>query len=354
MVQRKSLLAVILVCLIAVSPGLTGAPGNSQEVETVVDGLDTVWELAWGPDGKLYMTERRGNLLVWNGDEVKKIAELPVVESGESGLMGFALDPKFENNRLMYACFTKRSEGTLENVVERFQVNERSISERELLLDGMNASSIHDGCRLAFDSEHKLLITMGDSARGSLAQDKGSLNGKVLRIEKNGDIPEDNPFPDSPVFTLGHRNPQGLDIRPGTGDIYISEHGPASNDEINRLIPGRNYGWPEVGGTVSTEDFEPALWEWTPTIAPAGISFYGPDTLYLATLKESKLHKLTINEAGEVTDDTTVLEGYGRLRAVTLGPEGECIFVSTSNRDGRGRPRENDDRVIRYCPEEPG
>lgn len=351
MVQRKRLLVVILVGLIAVGTGLVGTTGISQEVETVIEGLDTVWELAWGPDGKLYMTERRGNLLVWDGSKVEKITELPVVERGESGLMGLALDPKFDDNQLMYACFTQRREGTLENVVERFRVEEGGISRRELLLNEMNGSSIHDGCRITFDSEHKLLITMGDSARGSLAQNKGSFNGKVLRIEKNGEIPEDNPFPESPVFTLGHRNPQGLDIRPGTGEIYISEHGPAANDEINRLHPGRNYGWPEVGGATDTGDYEPALWDWTPTIAPAGISFFGPDTLYLATLKESKLHRLKLNETGEVIEDKTVLDGYGRLRAVTLGPEEDCIFVSTSNRDGRGRPGENDDRVIRYCPD---
>lgn len=351
MINKKKILTLFFLGLFVFGFFLTGMTARSQKVENVIENLDTVWELAWAPDGKLYMTERRGNLLVWDGDKVQKIGEFPVVERGESGLMGLALDPEFQDNHLMYVCFTQRSEGNLENVVERFRVNEGEIRERELILAGMNASSIHDGCRLAFGPEEKLLVTMGDSARSSLSQDKQSLNGKVLRIESNGDIPEDNPFPENPVFTLGHRNPQGLDIRPGTGEVYISEHGPAANDEINRLQAGRNYGWPEVGGT-DTEDFEPALWAWTPTIAPAGISFFGPDTLYLATLKESKLHRLELNESGEIIDDSTVLSGYGRLRAVTLGPKGECIFISTSNRDGRGRPRDNDDRVIRYCPEE--
>ncbi len=350
MINGKRILTLILLGLLVVGFFLTGITARAQKIETVIENLDTVWELAWGPNGNLYMSERRGNLLVWDGDEVQKLGELPVVERGESGLMGLALDPAFQDNQLMYACFTRRTDGRLENVVERFRVNGGGIREREILLDGMNASSIHDGCRLAFGPEEKLLVTMGDSAQGSLAQDKKSMNGKVLRIERNGDIPESNPFPESPVFTLGHRNPQGLDIRPGTGEIYISEHGPAANDEINRLHPGRNYGWPEVGGT-DTEDYEPALWDWTPTIAPAGISFFGPNTLYLATLKESKLHRLELNEDGEITKDQTVLDGYGRLRAVTLGPEGDCIFISTSNRDGRGQPENNDDRVIRYCPE---
>jgi glucose/arabinose dehydrogenase len=348
--KRTVFVLSFLLFFVAVQP-LVGPASASGEVDTVIEGLDTVWELAWGPDGKLYMTERRGNLLAWDGSSVKKIAELPVVERGESGLMGMALDPQFEENELAYTCFTTRTGDGLENVVERFRLGDDEISERKRILDGMNASFIHDGCRLGFGPEDKLLVTMGDSSRGSLAQDPGSLNGKVLRIGTDGGVPEDNPFGDSPVYSLGHRNPQGLDVRPGTDEIYVSEHGPAANDEINRILPGRNYGWPEVGGTTATEEYEPALWDWTPTIAPAGISFFGPEKLYLATLKESRLHKLTLNESGEIIDDEVVLEGYGRLRAVTTGPDGECLYVSTSNRDGRGRPREGDDRVLRYCPE---
>jgi len=348
---KRTALVLSLVLFFLVGQLLTGPTPVSGEVNTVIKGLDTVWELAWGPNGKLYMTERRGNLLAWDGSSVKKIAELPVVERGESGLMGMALDPKFTENSQAYACFTTRTEAGLENVVDRFRLSEGGISERKRILGGMNASFIHDGCRLGFGPEGKLLVTMGDSARGSLAQDPNSLNGKVLRIGTDGGVPEDNPFEGSPVYSLGHRNPQGLDVRPGTDEIYVSEHGPAANDEINRILPGRNYGWPEVGGTTATEEYEPALWDWTPTIAPAGISFFGPETLYLATLKESRLHKLTLNESGEIIDDEVVLGGYGRLRAVTTGPDGECLYVSTSNRDGRGRPREGDDRVIRYCPE---
>ncbi|MFW6006336.1 MAG: PQQ-dependent sugar dehydrogenase [Candidatus Bipolaricaulota bacterium] len=323
---------------------------KAQETETIIEGLDTVWELAWSTDGRLYMTERRGSLLVWDGEETDEIADLPAVERGESGLMGMALDPEFEEEKNVYVCYTRREDGELENVVEKLSLEGERITEREVLLDGMRASSIHNGCRLKFESSEELLVTMGDAGRGGLAQNENSLNGKVLRIDKNGGIPVDNPIPESPVYTLGHRNPQGLDIRPGTGEIYISEHGPAANDEINRLEAGGNYGWPEVGGTEDREGYEPALWDWTPTIAPAGISFLGPDTLYLATLKESKLHKLTLNEAGEITGDEIALSGFGRLRAVTKGPEGECLYISTSNRDGRGSPADEDDRIIRYCP----
>jgi len=323
---------------------------RGDEAETVVTGLDTVWELRWASQDELLLTERRGRLLRWNGAEIQTIEELSVVERGESGLMGMALDPEFSRNSLIYLCYTRRQNGNLENVVERFKISENRLAEGMILLDGMRASFIHDGCRLTFGPEEKLLITMGDSSRASLSQNRESLNGKVLRINRDGTIPEDNPIEGSPVFTLGHRNPQGLDVRPGTEEIYISEHGPNTDDEINRLVPGRNYGWPEVKGTREVQGFEPALWAWTPTIAPAGIAFTNSTTLYMATLKQSKLHRIELNEKGEVVDDTVVLEGYGRLRSVTNGPDGRCLYIGTSNRDGRGRPRGGDDRVLRFCP----
>ena len=319
--------------------------------ETVITELDTVWELEWASQDDLFLTERRGRLLRWNEGEIETIAKMDVVERGESGLMGMALDPEFSRNSLIYLCYTRSQNGNLENVVERSKVSVEGLTEGRVILDGMRASFIHDGCRLAFGPEEKLLITMGDSSRASLSQTRDSLNGKVLRVNRDGSIPEDNPFDDSPVFTLGHRNPQGLDVRPGTEEIYISEHGPSSDDEINRLVPGENYGWPEVGGATSEKGYEPALWDWTPTIAPAGIAFTDSTTLYLATLKESKLHKLRLNEDGEIVSDEVVLGGFGRLRAITLGPDGRCLYIGTSNRDGRGRPRDGDDRVLKYCPQ---
>ena len=324
---------------------------EAAETETVVTGLDTVWEISWDGSGNMYITERPGRVRRWNGENLVTIGSPNVVERGESGLMGMALDPDFSANSLIYFCYTRRESGNLENIVKKYRALGNNLEDEEVILKGMRGSFIHDGCRLGFGPENKLLVTMGDSSRASLAQSVESLNGKVLRINTNGSIPEDNPFGNSPVFTMGHRNPQGIDVRPGTEEIYISEHGPSSNDEINRLIPGKNYGWPEVGGTTAEKGFEPALWDWTPTIAPAGIAFTDPNTLYLATLKQSKLHRLKLNEDGEIISDEVVLEGYGRLRAVTRGPDGECLYIGTSNRDGRGRPRESDDKVLRYCPE---
>ena len=342
--QSKAL--ILLIFLIFLFTFFSAA----SSTETIISGLDTVWELAWGPNGDLYITERNGRVSRWNGEKLTVVKQLPVIERGESGLMGMVLDHDFDRNSYIYFCYTRNAKGTLENVVERFELIDEKLVGGKIVLEDMRGSFIHDGCRLAFDRDEKLLVTMGDSARASLAQDKDSLNGKVLRVNPDGSIPEDNPFPNSPVFTLGHRNPQGLDIRPGTEEIYISEHGPDTDDEINRLIAGNNYGWPEIKGTREEEGFEPALWDWTPTIAPAGIEFMDERTLYLVTLKQSKLHRLILDEDGRIESDEVVLEGYGRLRAILKDPESRCLYIGTSNRDGRGRPREGDDRVIKYCP----
>ncbi|MBE3599398.1 MAG: PQQ-dependent sugar dehydrogenase [Limnochordaceae bacterium] len=342
-------LAVASAVLAQAAWGWAAPAGSARQAEVtpVMSGLDTVWDLVWGPDRRLYLTERPGRIRVWDGKAVQTLARLPVWEQGEAGLMGLALDPGFPRIPYVYVCYTRR-DGEIANRVERLRLEgDRLVSDR-VLLDGMAAASIHDGCRLRFDRTGELLVTMGDAAVPGRAQDPSSLNGKVLRIRADGAVPSDNPFPGSPVFTLGHRNPQGLALRPGTGEIYLSEHGPDTDDEINRLVPGANYGWPEIRGTREAPGFEPALWAWTPTIAPAAIAFSDSRTLFLATLKEGRLHRLQLDADGRIVSDRVVLEGYGRLRALAVGPDG-CLYVGTSNRDGRGSPGPDDDRVLKVC-----
>ncbi len=344
-------LALVLAWLV---PGPAGAATSAQAAEpqpltaeVILTGLQTVWELAWGADGRLYLTERPGRIRAWDGERLVTLATLPVLERGESGLMGMALDPAFPRTPYVYVCYTYNDKGPW-NRVERLRLENNRLVRDQILLDGMRGASIHDGCRLGFAPDGTLLVTMGDAANASLSQQRDSLNGKVLRIHRDGTVPDDNPFPGSPVYTYGHRNPQGLAVRPGTGEVYISEHGQETDDEINRLVAGRNYGWPLVRGTRQVQGYTPALWSWTPTIAPAGIAFTDRNTLYMATLKESRVHRLTLDEEGRVIRDEVVLSGYGRLRALTLGPDG-CLYVGTSNRDGRGDVRPGDDKVLRVC-----
>ena len=327
---------------------LTSAPPPGLQV--VVQNLETVWEIAFAPDGRMFFTERAGRIQMWDGSRLQLLITLPVEQVSESGLMGLALDPAFPAQPFVYTCYTYRSPTqAMLNRVERLRLEGASLTRDRILLDNMKGAMIHDGCRVRFAPDGKLLVTMGETGQAPLAQDLGALNGKVFRINSDGTVPADNPFAPTPAFTLGHRNPQGLDFRPGTGQAYISEHGPDTDDEINRLIAGRNYGWPTVRGKAGAPQFEPALWTWTPTIAPAGIAFTSDTTLFMATLKEQRLHRLTLSADGLIiADDNTALIGRGRLRALAKGADG-CLYVGTSNRDGRGTPQPGDDKILRLC-----
>lgn len=326
------------------------AAAQHLSVTTVIEGLDTVWELAFAPDQTLYLSERPGRISSWDGANLTLLAELEVAEQDgtESGLMGLALDPSFPDHPYLYVCYTY-DQGGLKNRVERLRLEGQSLVPDKVLLESMQGGAIHDGCRVKFGPDGYLYITMGEAGDQSLAQNLESLNGKVLRIDREGNVPSDNPFPGSPVFTYGHRNPQGLDFHPETGAPYVSEHGPSVNDEINRLEAGKNYGWPELTGTRPVQGYEPALYAWSPTVAVAGIAFYDPNTMYAATLKKQQLYKIELDQSGSVLRARGVLGGQGRLRALTLGPDG-CLYIGTSSRDGRGRPRGADDRVLRACP----
>ncbi|MHB8992325.1 MAG: PQQ-dependent sugar dehydrogenase, partial [Chloroflexota bacterium] len=217
-------------------------------------------------------------------------------------------------------------------------------------------ATIHDGGRLKFGPDGKLYVATGDAATPNQAQDVGSPAGKVLRINPDGSIPEDNPFPGSPVFTLGHRNPEGLAFRPGTRQLFSTEHGPVGNDEVNLLEAGGNYGWPVVQGAAGDSRFVDPILVFNPAVAPAGATFYGADrlfewtgSLFFATLRGQHLHRVVLGgpDSREVVAQERLFEGaFGRLREVVQGPDG-LIYFTTSNRDGRGNPAAEDDRILR-------
>lgn len=343
----------------------TAADGTRFSVETVATGLEVPWGLAFTPDGRLLVTERPGRVRVftlqagrWQMRPDPALTLTDVFASGEAGLLGLTLHPDFAQNHFVYLAYTAQIPGRRVNRVVRYREVNDTLGERAILLDELQANTTHDGARVRFGPDRKLYVTMGDAAEPSLAQALGSLNGKILRLTEDGATPPDNPLP-SPIYSYGHRNPQGLDWHPITGDLWETEHGPTGNDEVNLIRAGRNYGWPIIQGNQAQVGMETPVLFFTPAIAPSGASFYAgtaipgfTNNLFFATLRGVHLHRVRLDPSSpaRVLADERLLEGrFGRLRDVVTGPDG-YLYFSTSNRDGRGTPTSEDDRILRIVP----
>jgi glucose/arabinose dehydrogenase len=334
-------------------------------VSTFVPGLEVPWSMAFtGPD-RLLVTERPGRVrVVAKGRLLERpLAVLKDVEaSGESGLMGIALAPDYARSRELTLCYAYDANGGAAVRVSRFRDGGNALSDPKVLVQGIPAARFHAGCRLRFGPDAKLYVTTGDATTGRIAQDLASLGGKTLRLNPDGSIPSDNPFPGSPVFSYGHRNSQGLDWDPKSGLLVETEHGPSGfdgpggGDEVNIVEAGKNYGWPVVHHRASHEGMVSPILEYTPAVAPSGASFSRGDLLptfrgdfFFATLRGERLIRVRFDPANprRVAETEELLRGvYGRLRDVVSGPDG-ALYVATSNRDGRGRPRPGDDRILR-------
>lgn len=337
-------------------------PGRTQglRMEVVATGLDTPWAVAFAPDGRIFLTERPGRIRVIQDGRLRAepVATLPVTSLGESGLMGLALDPGFSTNRFMYTSYTSTGRGTLRNRVVRLVERDGMVRQDRVLLDNIPGAWNHDGGRVKFGPDGKLYVTTGDAADPSIAQDLRSLGGKILRLNPDGSIPPDNPFPGSPVWSLGHRNPQGLAWHPVTGQLFATEHGTSVHDEINIISPGRNYGWPTVIGPARDSRFVDPILTFTPNIAPSGASFAGhryPEwqgNLLFATLRGRHLHRVVLGGADftRILSHERLFDGtFGRLRDIVEAPD-EALYLLTNNRDGRGSPAPDDDRLLRLVP----
>lgn len=375
---RRAVIPVLLTAALGLpAPGCTAERGPRPQavadayvpdpegvtVTTWVSGLEIPWGLAFLPGGDALVTERPGRIRLIRDGELRErpYAELDALHTGEAGLMGIALHPGFPEPPYVYVMHTYRGEGGVANRVVRLRhAGDRGEFDR-VILDGIPGGRYHDGGRLAFGPDGLLYVTAGETFTRSLAQKKDSLGGKILRVTPEGEVPAGNPFPGSPVYSLGHRNPQGLAWDPATGALLASEHGPSGEvgfgayDEVNVIARGANYGWPEVVGAPGHPDYADPLIAWPEvTTPPAGMAFRGGD-LYLATLGSETLIRIDLDRAGDGYQVKAIERWFrerdggsrfGRLRAVAVGPDG-ALYVTTSNRDGRGRARPGDDRILR-------
>ena len=327
-------------------------PPTSKDIETIAQNLDIPWEIAFLPNGGLLVTERSGKLLKIK-PESKTIAEIGGVKHiGEGGLLGLAIHPNFSANNFIYIYLTTQDSRGISNRVERYKLLNDTVIEKEIVLEGIRGSSNHNGGRIAFGPDGHLYITTGDSENPDLAQDKNSLNGKILRVTDDGSVPADNPF-GNPVYSLGHRNPQGL-TWDQNGTLWETEHGPSGAqtgyDEVNIIVKGANYGWPIIKGDQLRDGYvSPVIQSGgDDTWAPGGITYWN-GSLFFVGLRGEALYQAKI-EQGNKLNVTTHLQGtYGRLRTITLGNDG-YFYLVTSNTDGRGRENQGDDILIKIDP----
>ena len=340
------------------------ADGVRLRVETVVTGLEVPWSIAFTSPTRMLVTERPGRVRVVENGALRAapLATVEVEATGETGLMGLALAPDYVASHLLYLSYARGSGSSMRVRVEQFRDEGTRIVPVRVILDGLPASQFHAGCRLRFGPDGKLYVTTGDATERTLAQKMDSLAGKTLRLNADGSIPADNPFRGSPIYSLGHRNSQGLDWQPGSGLQFQTEHGPSGfdgpggGDEVNIVEAGKNYGWPVIHHKAGRAGLVSPLLEFTPAIAPSGASFVHGGALpklagsfVFAALRGEKLVlvRFDASDSRRVAAVEDLFAGeYGRFREVMRGPDG-ALYVSTSNRDGRGRVRAGDDRILR-------
>ena len=350
--------------VLASCAGNAGRPNATTPATTdtvVQSNLVVPWDVAVASDGRLFVSERPGTVDVFESTapSAKRVATMPIAgvrAMGEAGVLGIALDPEFSANGRLYVCASRTEQAEWRNQVLRYRVSADSLALEGIVMRmGPQASGIHDACRLRFAPDGKLWIATGDAGMPSLAQEVSSLNGKVLRMNPDGTVPTDNPVmkgasAPSLVYAMGFRNPGGLAFHPGTGACYVVDAGDQAQDEIDLVQPGANFGWPLVLGPGGTgRGLSDPLWSSGPTnFASAGAAFIAGDrwgtwngALAVATLKEQSVRVFSIDGTHVQLRETILDRRYGRLRGVTLAPDG-ALLVTTSNGSG--------DRIIRITP----
>jgi len=378
--MKKSLLVILFL----VNLGMSCKPSSTREeyvkpeptiqnkisdtpikVELVASGLFVPWSIVFTDEDRMLITERNGKLRIFRaGTLLEKPLKVfnDVASGGEEGLMGLALDPDYKNNKFIFVSYAYDKGDKLIVKVVRFKDNGDSLSGEKIIIDNLPAEKYHAGCRLRFGPDGKLYVTTGDAGERQSAQDVNSLYGKILRINSDGTIPSDNPFPKNPVWSIGHRNPQGIDWYAGKDILYSTEHGPSGfdgpggGDEVNVIVKGGNYGWPVVSHKESKEGMISPVLEFTPAIAPASGMFYKSDSIsqfknnfFFGCLRGNGIMRVIIDENNPekvISNELMNEVDFGRIRDIAEGPDG-AIYFSTSNRDGRGSERSGDDKIYR-------
>lgn len=377
MARTRHVLAVTVLSLIGAAPASAQvseyrSAEHDFRVVTVAEGLVHPWSIAFLPDGDMLVTERPGRLrIVRNGTLLPEpVAGVPAVHAeGQGGLLDVVPHPEFATNRLLYISFSKPLDGeegaTTAVVRGRFE-NDR-LTNVEQIFEAQTRGRGHYGCRLAFDADGFLFITVGDRQAppsGELeahpAQDLSNHHGVTIRLHEDGGVPADNPFVDRDgakpeIWSYGHRNPQGLVIQPETSAVWITEHGPQGGDELNLGRPGLNFGWPVIGFGVNyrsgaaihdgthREGMEQPAHIWVPSIGTSGLMFYTGDSftrwrgnLFAGGLAGETLERLVLDDT-RVARRETVLRGIGRIRDVRQGPDGH-IYLAIDHREGEPTP----------------
>lgn len=345
--------AVAATSLLVAPPGSGGdragasAAQTAPQVRTVASGLAVPWGLDFLPGGNALVTERNSARLL----EVSPTGQVSVVgtvtgvvAAGEGGLLGIAVSPTFAADRYVYLYYTAAGD----NRIVRFRYANGQMGPQEVVVSGIPKGTIHNGGRIAFGPDGMLYAGTGEAGNTSLAQDLGSLGGKILRVTPTGAPAPGNPF-GSRVWSYGHRNVQGL-AWDGDGRLYATEFGQNTFDEVNLIEAGDNYGWPVVEGFGGGAQFTDPLLTWSPAEAsPSGAAVLG-DSLWVAALRGRRLWEVPLTGDGGVGTPVAHLAGeLGRLRAVEAAPDGS-LWVTTSNRDGRGTPAPSDDRIVAVTP----
>ncbi|MGW0948812.1 PQQ-dependent sugar dehydrogenase [Streptomyces sp. NPDC002623] len=326
------------------------AKGTVKVVRTVAEGLNSPWGLAPLPEGGLLVASRdEGTITLVDEETGEKsgVGEVPGVSAaGEGGLLGLALSPDYASDHMVYAYFTSASDN---RIVRMIYDAKRPAGDRlgapDTVFKGIPKGTIHNGGRIAFGPDGMLYVGTGESGDRGLSQDKKSLGGKILRLTPEGEPAPGNPFPDSAVYSYGHRNVQGL-AWDSKQRLFASEFGQNTWDELNAIEPGANYGWPEAEGESKDDAYKNPIAQWgTDDASPSGIA-YAEGSIWMAGLKGQRLWRIPLKGTAASADPQSFLEGeYGRLRTV-VSAGGDKLWVTTSNTDGRGDPKPGDDRIL--------